>query len=73
MIKELGLKKGSRIWTKLENRKITLERAEDSWADLQGSIKDTKKTKGKTILEIIEFAKQEEAKRLKAKYEKQIR
>ena len=73
LARELNLKKGTKFWVKTEGKTIKLEKQEDTWDDLQGSLKDTSKTKGKTVLQIIELAKKEEAKRLKVKYEKMLR
>lgn len=66
----LGLSKGSKLWTKVEKKSILLEKVEDSWDDLQGTLRDTPKTKGKTVVQIIEMAKKAEAIRLRKKYER---
>ncbi|MDZ7587423.1 MAG: hypothetical protein U0946_06735 [Patescibacteria group bacterium] len=63
----LGLDKGTKLWTKLVNKSIVIEKVEDSWDDLQGTLKDTVLTKGKSVLEIIELAKKLEGKRLARK------
>jgi len=63
----LGLSKGSKLWPRVENRTIVLEKVEDSWDELQGSLVDTPLTKNKTVLEIIELAKKKEALRLMKK------
>ena len=64
----LGLSKGSKLWPRVENKAIILEKIEDSWDDLQGSLKDTPLTKNKTVLEIIEIARKREGRRLAKKY-----
>jgi bifunctional DNA-binding transcriptional regulator/antitoxin component of YhaV-PrlF toxin-antitoxin module len=69
-VRHLGLKKGSKLWTRLENKSIVIEPVEDSWDSLQGSLKDTELTKGKSVLEIIELARKLEGKRLAQKYAK---
>lgn len=63
----LGLGKGNKLWTKVKENSIVLERI-PTWDELQGSVKDTYLTKGKSTLEIIEMAKTLEAKRLAKKY-----
>lgn len=67
LVSLLGLDRGSKLWTKVENNSIVLEKS-PTWDELQGSIKDTYLTRGKTTLEIIELAKKLEAKRLAKKY-----
>ncbi|HBC73139.1 MAG: hypothetical protein UX91_C0007G0054 [Candidatus Amesbacteria bacterium GW2011_GWB1_47_19] len=68
IVRELGLKKGSRLWTKVDGDTITIKKAGDTWDSLQGSLKDTSLTKGKSVLEIIELAGKIESKRLAKKY-----
>lgn len=68
MVSLLGLNKGSKIWTQVKENKIVLEKIDDSWDSLQGSLTDTPLTKGKSTLEVIELAKKLEAKRLTKKY-----
>lgn len=67
MVSLLGLDKGAKLWTRVENNVITLEKF-PTWDELQGSIKDTYLTRGKSTLEIIELAKKLEGKRLAKKY-----
>jgi len=68
MVKFLGLAKGNKLWTKVRDNAIVLEKVDDSWDSLQGTLKDTYLTKGKSVLEIIETAQKLEAKRLAKKY-----
>ena len=68
MVRLMGIKKGSKLWARIENKSIILERVEDTWDSLQGSLKDTALTKGKSVLEIIELARKIEGKRLAKKY-----
>jgi len=67
MVRKLDLKKGSKLWTKIENNSIILEK-EDSWDDLQGILANHPMSKKYTTLQIIELAKKREAKRLTKKY-----
>ncbi len=67
LVSVLGLSKGAKLWTKLVNKTIVIEKIEDSWDDLQGTLKDTPLTKGKSVLEIIDIAKKLEGKRLARK------
>jgi len=64
----LGLNKGSKIWTEVKDNKIVLEKIEDNWDSLQGSVKDSHLTKGKSVLEVIKLAEKLESKRLTKKY-----
>lgn len=73
MLQYLGIDRGNKLWTRIEAKKIVIEKVEDSWDDLQGSLQDTKLTKGKSVLEIIKLAKKLEAKRLARKNGLQIR
>ena len=66
----LGLDKGAKLWTKLVNRSIVIEKVEDSWDDFQGLLADHPMSKKYSTLEIIEIAKKREAKRLARKYGK---
>lgn len=67
MLQYLGIDRGNKLWTRIEEKKIVIEKVTDTWDDLQGSLKDTKLTKGKSVLEIIELAKKLEGKRLAKK------
>lgn len=68
MVRLLSLTKGSKLIAELRDNTVALEKVENSWDDLQGSLKETNLTKGKSVLEIIEMAKEVEAKRLAKKY-----
>ena len=67
MVSYLGLQKGTKMWTKVQGNSVVIEKL-PTWDELQGSVKDTYLTKGKSTLEIIELAKKLEAKRLAKKY-----
>lgn len=67
MVSHLGLNKGSKVWANVDDKTVSLEKA-PSWDELQGSVKDTHLTRGKSTLEIIEMAKKIEAKRIAKKY-----
>jgi hypothetical protein len=69
MVRQLGLVKGSKLWTKMDNKSILITRLDDSWDSLQGTIKDTPLTKGKSTMQIIKLAGKLEGKRLVKKYE----
>lgn len=64
----LGLDKGAKLWTKIVNNMIVIEKVNNSWDLLQGTLKDTSLTKGKSVLEIIEIARDIEGKRLAKKH-----
>lgn len=68
----LGLEKGSKLWTKVEDNTIVLEKA-DTWDDLQGMLAHHPLNKKYTTLEIIELARKKEGKRLGKKYERMLR
>lgn len=51
----------------IKKQSTAAKKVEDSWDDLQGSLKDTELTRGKSVLEIIELAKKKEAMRLAKK------
>jgi len=68
MVEFLGLDKGVKLWTKIVNNMIVIEKIDNSWDSLQGSLKDTSLTKGKSVLEIIEIAGEIEGKRLAKKH-----
>jgi len=70
MLNFLGIDRGNKLWTRIEKQAIVIEKVGDSWNDLQGTLKDTVLTKGKSVLEIIELAKKKEAKRLAKKYDR---
>lgn len=70
MLNFLGIDRGNKLWTRIEEQAIVIEKVGDSWNDLQGTLKDTVLTKGKSVLEIIELAKKKEAKRLAKKYDR---
>lgn len=70
LVSFLGLDKGAKLWTKLVNRSIVIEKVEDSWDDVQGLLANHPMSKKYTTLEIIEIAKKREAKRLARKYGK---
>ena len=67
LVSFLGLDKGAKLWTKLVNRSIVMEKVEDSWDDFQGLLANHPLSKKYTTLEIIEIAKKREAKRLAKK------
>lgn len=73
VVKVLGLKKGVKFWSRVVGKALVIEKIEDSWDSLQGSIKDTPLTKGKSVLEVIEIARKIEGKRLGKKYEHMLR
>ncbi|MDP1760561.1 MAG: hypothetical protein Q8L01_03940 [Candidatus Woesebacteria bacterium] len=68
MVSFLGLDKGAKLWTKIVNNMIVMEKVNNSWDSLQGTLKDTTLTKGKSVLEIIEIARDIEGKRLAKKH-----
>lgn len=70
MLQYLGINRGNKLWTKIEDKKIVIEKIDDSWDDLQGLLADHPMSKKYTTLEIIEIAKKREAKRLARKYGK---
>lgn len=70
LVSFLGLDKGAKLWTKLVNRSIVIEKVEDSWDDFQGLLANHPMSKKYSTLEIIEIAKKREAKRLARKYGK---
>lgn len=63
----LKLGKGAKLWTKVEDNKIVLEKM-GSWDDVQGIFADHPLTKKYTTLQIIEIARKREGKRLAKKY-----
>lgn len=68
MVSFLGLNKGTKLWTKVVGKTVVIEKIDDSWDSLQGTLKDTALTKGKSVLEIIEIAREIEGKRLAKKH-----
>ena len=70
LVSFLGLDKGTKLWTKLVNKTIVMEKVEDTWDDLQGLLANHPMSKKYTTLEVIEIAKKREAKRLARKYGK---
>lgn len=73
IISLLGLTKGSKLWTTVKNNTVVLEKAEDTWDDLQGLLADHPMSKKYTTLQVIEIAKKKEGKRLGKKYERMLR
>lgn len=73
LVELLGLTQGSKLWTRIEKNKLVLEKAGDSWDDLQGILANHPLNKKYTTLQIIELAKKKEAKRLGEKYGKILR
>ncbi|MEK7588036.1 MAG: hypothetical protein AAB457_04425 [Patescibacteria group bacterium] len=73
MVKLLGLAKGVKFWSRIVDKTIMIEKIEDSWDSLQGTVKDTPLTKGKSVLEVIEIARKIEGNRLGKKYERMLR
>lgn len=63
----LNLNKGNKLWTKVEDNKIVLEK-EPTWDDLQGILANHPLSKKYTTLQIIELAKKKEGERLAKKY-----
>ncbi|MBU2051655.1 MAG: hypothetical protein U1C50_01880 [Patescibacteria group bacterium] len=70
LVSFLGLGKGAKLWTKLINKTIVIEKVEDSWDQFQGLLANHPMSKKYTTLEIIAIAKKREAKRLAKKYGK---
>lgn len=70
LVSFLELDKGAKLWTKLINKSIVIEKVEDSWDKFQGLLANHPLSKKYTTLEIIEIAKKREAKRLARKYGK---
>ncbi|MEK7472523.1 MAG: hypothetical protein AAB625_00640 [Patescibacteria group bacterium] len=68
MVSFLGLDKGAKLWTKIVNNMIVIEKVNDSWDDLHGFLADNPISKKYSTLEVIELAKKREAKRLAKKY-----
>jgi len=66
----LGLDKGVKLWTKIINNTIVIEKVDNSWDKFQGLLANHPMSKKYTTLEIIEIAKKREAKRLAKKYGK---
>ena len=64
----LGLSKGSKLWTKVEKKAILLEKVEDSWDALQGTLANHPISKKYTTLQVIEMAKKKEGMRLAKKH-----
>jgi hypothetical protein len=54
--------RGNKLWIKTEGQTIKLEKAEDTWDDLQGILANTPMAKKHTVLEAIEIGKKREAK-----------
>jgi AbrB family looped-hinge helix DNA binding protein len=73
MASQLGLEKGSKIWTTMKDNTIVLEKVEDSWDSLQGILANHPMSKKYSTLQVIEIAKKREAKRLGKKYERMLR
>lgn len=69
LVSFLGLEKGAKLWTRLVNKSIVIEKVEDSWDQFQGLLANHPLSKKYTTLEIIEIAKKREAKRLAKKHE----
>jgi bifunctional DNA-binding transcriptional regulator/antitoxin component of YhaV-PrlF toxin-antitoxin module len=70
LVSFLGLNKGSKLWTRIEEKTIILEKVEDTWDDLQGVLADTPMAKKYTVEQVIGIARSREAKRLVKKYAK---
>lgn len=68
VVRFFGLEKGAKFWSRIVGKTIVIEKVEDSWDSLQGTIKDTPLTKGKSVLEVIEIAREIEGKRLAKKH-----
>lgn len=64
MVRHLGLKKGSKLWTRLENKSIVIEPVEDTWDDLKGFLADNPIAKKYTYDQVYKMAQKKEAKRL---------
>lgn len=73
LVELLGLTQGSKLWIRVEKNALVLEKAGDSWDDLQGILANHPLNKKYTTLQIIELAKKKEAKRLGKKYGKMLR
>lgn len=69
----LGLTKGSKLWTTVTDNTVVLEKAEDSWDNLQGILANHPMSKKHSTLQVIEMAKKKEMKRLGKKYERMLR
>ncbi len=69
MVLLLSLSKGSKLWAKVKDNSVILEK-ESTWDDLQGVLADHPMSKKYTTLQIIELAKKLEANRLAKKYDK---
>lgn len=70
LVSFLGLNKGSKLWTRIDEKSIILEKVEGTWDDLQGILADTPMAKKYTVEQVIEIARKKEAKRLAKKYAK---
>lgn len=68
LVSFLGLNKGTKLWTRLVNKSIVIEKVEDTWDKYQGLLADHPLSKKYTTLEIIDLAKKREAKRLAKKH-----
>lgn len=60
----LGLSKGSKMWTKVKDNTIVLEKVEDSWKDLHGFLADNPIAKKYSYDRVYKMAQKKEAKRL---------
>lgn len=68
IVSHLGLNKGSKLWTRVVGKTVVIEKVDDSWDSLQGTLKDTPLTKGKSVLQVIEIAREIEGRRLAKKH-----
>lgn len=64
----LGLDKGAKLWTKIVNNMIVIEKVNNSWDAFQGILADHPINKKYTTLQIIEMAKKKEGLRLAKKH-----
>ncbi|MDP3917582.1 MAG: hypothetical protein Q8Q30_00185 [Candidatus Woesebacteria bacterium] len=64
----LGLDKGAKLWTKIVNNMIVIEKVNNSWDSFQGILADHPINKKYTTLQIIEMAKKKEGLRLAKKH-----
>lgn len=69
----LGLSKGNKMWTKVKENTIILEKARDDWDSLQGMLANHPMSKKYTTLQVIEIARKKEGNRLGKKYERMLR
>lgn len=64
VVSTLGLKKGTKFWTKVVGKTFVIEKIEDTWEDLHGFLADNPIAKKYTYDQVYKNAQKAEAKRL---------